>query len=80
MAVELFSVAQGSVYGTNSASDRKIAPSAKEVLERLQQGVERAPLSRPGAPEELKKIATYLASDAASYTKGQVFVVDGGIS
>jgi NAD(P)-dependent dehydrogenase (short-subunit alcohol dehydrogenase family) len=38
------------------------------------------PMGRIGAAEEITGIAVYLASDAASFATGQVFVVDGGIS
>lgn len=36
------------------------------------------PQRRVGTPEELKGIAVYLPSDAASYTTGSDVVVDGG--
>lgn len=35
-------------------------------------------ISRPGTVEEVAGIALYLASDAAGYTTGAVFTVDGG--
>jgi NAD(P)-dependent dehydrogenase (short-subunit alcohol dehydrogenase family) len=38
------------------------------------------PQGRIGRPEELTGIALYLASDAASYTTGATFFVDGGES
>lgn len=36
------------------------------------------PLGRLGTPEEIAGLASYLASDEASYATGQVFVLDGG--
>lgn len=38
----------------------------------------RSPIHRFGTAEELVGVAVYLASDACSYTTGQVVVVDGG--
>jgi NAD(P)-dependent dehydrogenase (short-subunit alcohol dehydrogenase family) len=40
--------------------------------------VSRAALGRHGVPEDLIGLAVYLASNAAAYVTGQVFVVDGG--
>jgi glucose 1-dehydrogenase len=38
------------------------------------------PLHRMGQPEEVAKLAVYLASDAASYVTGSTYVIDGGLS
>lgn len=40
---------------------------------------EAIPLKRPGQPEEVAKVALFLASDDASYVTGTAIVVDGGL-
>ena len=37
------------------------------------------PLGRPGSPEDVAPVVTFLASDAARYVTGQTVVVDGGL-
>jgi NAD(P)-dependent dehydrogenase (short-subunit alcohol dehydrogenase family) len=38
------------------------------------------PLRRAAAPEEIARVALFLASDEASYVNGQAIAVDGGLS
>ena len=38
------------------------------------------PLHRMGQPEEIGKLAVFLASDAAAYVTGSTYVMDGGLS
>jgi NAD(P)-dependent dehydrogenase (short-subunit alcohol dehydrogenase family) len=42
--------------------------------------VDRIPLKRPGAPNDLDGTVVFLASDASEYITGQTILVDGGIS
>lgn len=53
--------------------NRKILESA-----RGQELLLRTPMQRFGTPEELVGAAIYLASDASSFTTGQILTVDGG--
>jgi 2-keto-3-deoxy-L-fuconate dehydrogenase len=40
----------------------------------------RQPLGRLGRPEEIAKLAAYLASDDASFTTGAIHLIDGGLT
>jgi 2-keto-3-deoxy-L-fuconate dehydrogenase len=42
--------------------------------------VARQPMGRMGLPEEIAKLAVYLASDESSYTTGHAHIIDGGWS
>jgi NAD(P)-dependent dehydrogenase (short-subunit alcohol dehydrogenase family) len=48
---------------------------AELIRERL-----RVPMARWGEPDEIGKVAAFLASDDASYITGQAIVVDGGLT
>ncbi|WP_201368931.1 SDR family oxidoreductase [Ktedonobacter robiniae] len=50
------------------ADPEKMAALLKEI-----------PLRRMGQPEEIGKLAVYLASDAAAYVTGSTYVIDGGL-
>jgi len=42
--------------------------------------IDRIPLKRTGAPEDLEGATVFLASDASAYITGQTLLVDGGIT
>ncbi|MYE46022.1 MAG: glucose 1-dehydrogenase [Chloroflexi bacterium] len=44
----------------------------------LDRAVERIPLGRIGRPEEVAKLALFLASDESAYSTGSEFILDGG--
>lgn len=50
-----------------------------EMPEAARRGfLDRIALGRPGTPEDVASVVTFLASDAAAYVTGQTIVVDGG--
>jgi NAD(P)-dependent dehydrogenase (short-subunit alcohol dehydrogenase family) len=77
--IRINAIAPGMIMGTNFAAERrKDSPAAAKA--KIEASLAKMALGRPGKADEMKGIVVYLASDAASYASGQVFVVDGGIS
>ena len=64
--------------------DERIADLAKsqKITEQAarQAFIDRQPMGRLGTAEEVAALAAYLASDEASYSTGQIYLVDGGFA
>jgi NAD(P)-dependent dehydrogenase (short-subunit alcohol dehydrogenase family) len=65
----------GRVQEGLEAEARMTGLAPAELLERAQA---RIPLRRLGTPEEVARVAVFLASDAASYVTGAIVTMDGG--
>jgi 2-keto-3-deoxy-L-fuconate dehydrogenase len=64
--------------------DERVATLAKATGQSLatirKQFIDRQPMGRLGTAMEVAMLAVYLASDEASYTTGQIHLVDGGFA
>ncbi len=58
--------------------DTQPKPLPPRMAEALASRIPKLPLARPGLPEEVSLLVQFLASDAASYSTGSVYEVDGG--
>jgi len=68
--INLNAIAPGSI-----ATEENLRSYKKNEIDEL---IKNIPLGRFGTPEEVAKIAAFLASDNSSYITGQTIVVDGG--
>ncbi|WP_028321571.1 SDR family NAD(P)-dependent oxidoreductase [Desulfatiglans anilini] len=64
--------------GTSLAKARSDIQTEQEQAEREMRMLARTPMKRRGRLEELQGMLLFLASDASTYTTGQVFASDGG--
>jgi len=59
--------------------DTQILRSAFPSKKELEAASKKVPMGRIGKPEEIANVATFLASDEASYLNGSCITVDGGL-
>ena len=58
-----------------------LARDTYQPVEKVRQAfIDRQAIGRLGKPEEVAAMAVYLGGDEASYTTGQIFLVDGGFA
>lgn len=69
--VRVNGIAPGSI---NTKMFRSIADNPQK----MKQVMSRTPMLRPGEPDEVAKVAVFLASDYSSYITGETVYVDGG--
>lgn len=69
--VRVNGIAPGSI---NTEMFRSIADNPQKI----KQVLSRTPMLRPGQPDEVAKVAVFLASHYASYVTGETVYVDGG--
>jgi len=61
------------------AIDTPLDKPTKDDPEKLKTLLGEIPLGRLGQPEEVAKLAVFLASDAAAYITGSTYFIDGGM-
>src|SRR2546421_954497 len=62
------------------AIDTPIDADVKADPEKLAALLKEIPQHRMGQPEEVAKLALFLASDAAAYVTGSTYIIDGGLT
>lgn len=75
-------------YGTKGIRANAICPGltitemsgGREAIEKFPHLVQGAPMQRAGEPEEIAEVASFLASDRASFLTGAVIPIDGGLT
>ena len=74
--IQVNAIAPGGIATPGTGAGKPVSPDMKALLKRF---LEKIPLKRMGDPDDIGKVALFLASDLASYMTGSQVVVDGGV-
>ena len=74
--IQVNAIAPGGIATPGTGAGQPASPALQEVQKKFLQKI---PMKRMGEPDEIGKVALFLASDLSSYMTGSQVVVDGGV-
>lgn len=72
-------IAPGGILTEGVKESQKGAPAGVDMEKVLEAFLNKIPMHRMGEPDDIGKVALFLASDMSSYMTGSQVVVDGGV-
>lgn len=74
--IQVNAIAPGGINTPGTGEGKQVGPQMEELIKKFR---EKIPMKRMGEPDEIGKVALFLASDLSSYMTGSQIVVDGGV-
>ena len=74
--IQVNAIAPGGIATPGTGAGMPATPEMEGILKKF---LEKIPMKRMGEPDDIGKVALFLASDLASYMTGSQVVVDGGV-
>lgn len=74
--IQVNAIAPGGISTPGTGSGSTKTEEMEKILEKF---LEKIPMKRMGEPDDIGKVALFLASDLSSYMTGSQLVVDGGV-
>lgn len=74
--IQVNAIAPGGIATPGTGAGQTATPEMEQILKKF---LEKIPMKRMGEPDDIGKVALFLASDLSSYMTGSQIVVDGGV-
>jgi 2-deoxy-D-gluconate 3-dehydrogenase len=74
--IQVNAIAPGGIATPGTGVGQPVNPAVEAILKKF---LEKIPMKRMGEPDDIGKVALFLASDLSSYMTGSQVVVDGGV-
>lgn len=74
--IQVNAIAPGGIATPGTGRGKPVSPDIEALLKKF---LEKIPMKRMGEPDEIGKVALFLASALSSYMTGSQVVVDGGV-
>ena len=74
--IQVNAIAPGGITTPGTGAGMPTTPEMEKILKKF---LEKIPMKRMGDPDDIGKVALFLASDLSSYMTGSQIIVDGGV-